>query len=396
MEYREKIYLNQFRICDRHMGRQELIDELQRLAAELDKSPTTNDMTEQGEYAAQAYYHYFDSWDDTLEAAGLDTTGITRAALIEDLHAVNDRIDEPHPSAAAIREHGTYSPGPFYNEFGGLDEALDAANIEKVEPSTISKAEISEEITRLARRGKPPSTSRMDSEGQFSARICADRFGSWNTAVRAAGYEPLSEAEKITQEDLLNEIKRLQNELGRPPSTKDMVESGKYTASVYFFRFESWNTAVREAGFSPNEQIMDPENQQIPASELLEELHRVADVVGDRPTIEDMSERGDYSTKPYMNRFGSWNKAIEHAGFMPFTGTSEDIFSREELIDEIQRLAQELDRPPTTQQMNEQGKFSPSPFQSFFGSWVETLRAAGLEPTEPQLRRTDSGRSRTD
>jgi hypothetical protein len=96
------------------MGRQELIDELQRLAAELDKSPTTLDMDEQGEYAAQAYYHYFDSWDETLQAAGLDTTGITRADLIEDLHAVNDRIDEPHPSTDAIREHGRYSLGTFH------------------------------------------------------------------------------------------------------------------------------------------------------------------------------------------------------------------------------------------------------------------------------------------
>jgi hypothetical protein len=172
----------------------------------------------------------------------------------------------------------------------------------------------------------------MDSDGQFSARTCAERFESWNAAVRAAGYEPLNEPGTLTQEELLDEIKRLQNELGKPPSTGDMVESGKYTASIYFLRFESWNAAVREAGFSPNERIIDPEDQQIPASELLEELQRVADIVDDRPTIEDMLEYGDYSAKPYVNRFGSWNTAIEHAGFTPFTGTSENIFSREEAV----------------------------------------------------------------
>jgi hypothetical protein len=69
---------------------------------------------------------------------------------------------------------------------------------------------------------------------------------------------------------------------------------------------------------------------------------------------------------------------------------------REELIDELQRLAQELDRPPTTRQMNEQGKFSPSPFKNLFGSWIEALRAAGLEPTGPQLRRSGSALNRTD
>jgi hypothetical protein len=372
------------------MGRQDLIDELQRLAAELDKSPTTEDMHEQGKYAAQAYYYYFDSWDDALKAADLDTTSITRADLIDDLHAMNDTIDEPYPSTDAIKEHGTYSLGPFYNEFGGLDEALDAADITKVEPPKISKEEIIGEITQLARDGRPPSVDRMNSEGQFSARTCMERFGSWTAAVRAAGYEPLAESAEVSQEELLDEIKRLQNEFGRPPSTNEMVEDGKYTASIYFQRFESWNAAVREAGFSPNEQIMDPEDQQIPASELLEELGRVADIVGEQPTIEDMLEHGKYSAKPYTNRFGSWNKAIELAGFTPFTGTTEDLFSREELIDELQRLSRELDRPPTTQHMYEQGRFSTSPFVNLFGTWIDALRAAGLEPTKHQLRKYES------
>jgi hypothetical protein len=87
-----------------------------------------------------------------------------------------------------------------------------------------------------------------------------------------------------------------------------------------------------------------------------------------------------------VNRFGSWNNAIERAGFSPFTGTTEDLFSREELVDELQRLAEEVDRPPTTQQMNEQGRYSVSPYQNVFGSWIDALRAAGFEPTTDQLR----------
>ena len=372
------------------MGRQDLLDELQRLAAELDESPTTHDMAEQGKYAAQAHYHYLDPWDDALQAAGLDATSTTRATLIEDLHPMNDAIDAPHPSTDAIKEHGMYSLTTFYNEFDGLDAALDAAAIEKAEPSRISEEEIREEITRLARHGRLPSAARMDAEGRFSARTCVNRFGSWNAAVRAAGYEPLNESVEPSQEELLDEIKRLEDELGRPPSTRDMVETGKYTTSVYFLRFESWNAAVREAGSSPNERIMDPEDQQIPASELLEELHRVADVVGERPTIEDMLEHGSYSARPYTNRFGSWNMAVEHAGFTPFTGTSEDLSSRVELIDELQRLAHELDRSPTTQHMNEQGGLSTSPFMNLLGSWIDVLRAAEIEPTEHQLRKYNS------
>ncbi|RZV10875.1 hypothetical protein BDK88_2078 [Natrinema hispanicum] len=73
----------------------------------------------------------------------------------------------------------------------------------------------------------------------------------------------------------------------------------------------------------------------------------------------------------------------------PITGTTEDLFSREELITELQRLGDVVDRPPTVSQMTELGRYSPSPYKRRFGSWVEALRAAGFEPTTNQLRRYD-------
>jgi hypothetical protein len=97
-------------------------------------------------------------------------------------------------------------------------------------------------------------------------------------------------------------------------------------------------------------------------------------------------EDGKYGTKPYYNRFGSWNRAVELAGFEPFTGVSEDIYSTEELLTELQRLAEERGRPPTTEDMRNHGRMSTQPIVNRFGSWIDALREAGLEPTEQQLR----------
>ncbi|MFB6229317.1 MAG: homing endonuclease associated repeat-containing protein [Halobacteriales archaeon] len=372
------------------MGRDELIGHLQELAAELEKSPTTEEMHEYGQYSAQAYYYYFDTWDETLEAAGLETTETTRTDLIEDLQAIQETVGNPSSWTDAIKEHSRYPLSQIYKKFGNLDSALDAANIEKEEPSPISKDEIIEEISRLATDGTPPTTDQMDDEGAYSARTCGDQFGTWNDAVRAAGYEPLGTAPEYTDEELLDEIRRLAEEVGKPPTTREMIEHGEYTASVYFRRFDSWNDAVSEAGFMPNETFGDPADQRIPISELLDEINAVAKRVDGRPTTEDMLEYGEYSVTPYVNRFGSWNNALERAGFSPFTGTTEDLFSREELISEIQRLGENVDRPPTTQQMNEHGQYSTSPYQNIFGSWVDALREAGFDPTTAQLRRYDS------
>lgn len=369
------------------MGRDDLIEHLQDLARELGKTPTTEDMHEHGQYSAQAYYYYFDTWEETLEAAGFESTKTTRSDLIKDLQRIQETIGNPSSWADAIRERGNHPLSQIYSKFGDIDSALDAANIDKEEQSLISKEEITAEISRLATDGTPPTANRMDAEGAYSARTCGDRFGTWNDAVRAAGYEPLGTSIEYSDEELLNEIARLAEEFGRPPTTREMIEHGKYTASVYFRRFDSWNDAVSEAGFIPHKERPEGGEQRIPPSELLDEIETVADEVGGRPTTEDMLEYGAYSITPYVRRFGSWNNALEQAGFSPFTGTTEDLFTRDELLAEIQRVAQQVDRPPTTEQMNELGKYSTSPYQQLFGSWVEALGEAGYEPTTHQLRR---------
>lgn len=369
--------------------RKELVTELQRLAAELGKTPTINEMDAQGKYTGATYYNHFDSWNAALHKADLELNNpytISREALIEDLQTINEAIGNPYPTTEAIREHGTYSLTTFYVEFGDLDTALDAAGIEKITDTPASKETLLEEMQRLVSDGSPPTAREMDEEGAFSARTYIDRFGSWNTALEAAGYESHLEYVDASKEDMISEIRHLHDDLGRVPTTRDMQEHGEYTASRYFSNFESWNAAVEEAGLIPHECLTNPNEIRISASELLSELRRVADIVDGRPTTEDMREDGEYGTKPYYNRFGSWNRAVELAGFEPFTGTSEDIYSSEELLTELQRLAEERGRPPTTEDMWKHGRMSTQPLVNRFGSWIDALREAGFEPTEQQLR----------
>jgi len=54
---------------DSRVSRQELIDELQRLADE--GTPTADDLREQGQYPYVAYRNEFGSWTAALEAAGV-------------------------------------------------------------------------------------------------------------------------------------------------------------------------------------------------------------------------------------------------------------------------------------------------------------------------------------
>lgn len=53
---------------------------------------------------------------------------------------------------------------------------------------------------------------------------------------------------------------------------------------------------------------------------------------------------------------------------------------RQDLLDELTRLADELDKTPTARDMENDGKFDTDTYQNRFGSWNDAILAAGLEP----------------
>src|SRR6184192_3810742 len=75
-----------------------------------------------------------------------------------------------------------------------------------------------------------------------------EHFGAWNAAKRAAGLVPRRFA---TREELLGLLRTLGEELGRPPTARDIDEhKGKLPSkSLYWHTFGSLTNALREAGF---------------------------------------------------------------------------------------------------------------------------------------------------
>ena len=178
----------------------------------------------------------------------------------------------------------------------------------------------------------------------------------------------------IPTEDLLEELQRLAAELEKTPTQKEMNEHGEYAAPTYQYRFGSWNAAIEIVGIEPNR----PEDQEIPREDLLSELRRLADDLGQTPSKNQMKENGAYSTKPYRKRFGSWNGAIEAAG-LDINQTGEQATDAA-LLDEIRRLAEVLGAVPSSRDMERHGRFSQTTYQRRFGSWNNAVENAGFEP----------------
>jgi hypothetical protein len=79
------------------------------------------------------------------------------------------------------------------------------------------------------------------------------QFGSWNAAVKAAGLEPIpsgcSNPQPLyTDDELLDEIIRLDKEHGKPPSERLMAFKGKFSPKPYRDRWGTFARA-REAAY---------------------------------------------------------------------------------------------------------------------------------------------------
>ncbi|MEP6910542.1 MAG: hypothetical protein ABI896_08950 [Actinomycetota bacterium] len=114
-----------------------------------------------------------------------------------------------------------------------------------------SNEEILEQLRACAERlGRSPTMREFeqDEETTVHPQTVIQHFGSWNDAKRQAGLVPRRFAEPA---DLILLLRNLGDELGRPPTAKDLDEhrASMPSKSLYWHMFGSLKNALREAGF---------------------------------------------------------------------------------------------------------------------------------------------------
>jgi hypothetical protein len=137
-----------------------------------------------------------------------------------------------------------------YGAVAGIDpDALAAfqAGIRK----RYSDRQILDELRASAERlGRSPTMREFaaDPETAVHPQTVIEHFGSWNAAKREAGLVPRRFA---TREELLRLLRALGEELGRPPTARDIDarKGAMPSKSLYWHTFGSLTNALREAGF---------------------------------------------------------------------------------------------------------------------------------------------------
>jgi hypothetical protein len=115
------------------------------------------------------------------------------------------------------------------------------------------------EIQRLANGDTPPTSGEFAGKADYGLTTIKRRWGSWNAAVREAGFTP-QKRHSIPEKELLNEINKLAS-AESPPTYEEFDDQAEYGISTVQRVCGSWNNAVRKAGFTVNQEWKIPEKR---------------------------------------------------------------------------------------------------------------------------------------
>ncbi|MGH3132608.1 MAG: homing endonuclease associated repeat-containing protein [Gaiellaceae bacterium] len=119
--------------------------------------------------------------------------------------------------------------------------------------------------------------------------------------------------------------------------------------------------------------------------EILEELRAAAARLGRSPTMREFAQDEEARVHPQtvIEHFGTWNAAKRAAGLYP-----RRFLTRDELLEQLRGLGEELGRTPTARDLAARGRSLPSTslYAHTFGSLANALREAGFEVLQGEER----------
>jgi hypothetical protein len=277
------------------------------------------------------------SFDDYLERITRDKATIKeelrryrRNKMIEEIRELAKHLGKQPTYTdvlSASKKHLCSHPSSLINCFSSFNKCLEQAGFEpkyrrKRVSSGISKQELASKLRELSNRlGRTPTRKDVnDSEGIPSGAFYSRTFGSFNSALEAAGL-CLNKIPKYPEAELLSSLKDTYRKLGKAPTVLDIDResklAGKPNASTYRSAFGSLNQAFLKAGIH---------NRDIPktysSEELIAQLHSLQKTLGHMPhkrDIDRLSKEGYCASyRVFLRVFGNIEEARIAAGFNPY------------------------------------------------------------------------------
>lgn len=219
-----------------------------------------------------------------------------------------------------------------------------------------------------------PNGTDITTEGDYELVHYINTFGSLEDALTAADLPTYNLNAEIPLETLLDDVHRVATIVGRRPRSTDVDTHGEYHPSTYINRCgDAWSDVLAVAGFAPVTTGDSPSK-----AELTADLERLYQMFGVRPTRWLLEDYSHYPAVSYTDEFGSLEAALDAAD-LP---TSNYQISTRELVEELRRIAETLERTPTGDDIESHAEYGKTTYLNRFGRLAAAYAAAGLTDTD--------------
>jgi hypothetical protein len=318
--------------------------------------------------------------------------GYSEADIIQEIRrVVLEEYGGVVPSRKQFARVARLHPTTVTIKFGSYEAAVRKAGFAYTEKYTVEQVKFN--LCEVLKRANGHCFSQdfyQKHGGSYNVTTVKSILGlNWEAALEAIGAKKRQRVihaqnsaiaqrrkalERMTKDDLFNEIDRIWKAKGRRPTSTEFRQSSSVGPGTYQTRFSSWTKAIEAFCKSKGMFIQGKGGTHVTKEILLDELRRVS-VKAPKVSLTYQvykANGGTYSRKPFQKHFGSWTKAVNAAGNL--SGRQQK-YSEDELFDEIQRLWEQFGRQPTFQEMNQKGKFSAFCYAMRFGSWTKAVHA---------------------
>jgi hypothetical protein len=216
------------------------------------------------------------------------------------------------------------------------------------------------------------STDYRNSEIKPSIDRIIKLFGSWNDALVAANLPVHS---KITDEHLIYILQDYYKTHNKVPTQSTFKNNPRYpNASTFQRRFGSWNKALESAGLPVKRAV-----RKYTKESIITYIQKFYNSYGRPPKYDDFNNNPDFPhADTVKEHFGSWKKGIEAAGYYTYDNIK---YSKESIISSIQQFYVEIGRVPQRRDFLGNPKYPGYTVVSkHFGSWNAAVEAAGFTP----------------
>jgi hypothetical protein len=167
---------------------EELIADLQETAAKHGEPLSSRTYDEHGSYYAATVERHFESWNNGLREAGIETNEVSDEDLISDLRQ-SAAEHGGSLSFTAYDHHGTYGAATVQRHFGSWNDGLKKAGLD-INRKYWENVGILKELRRITDDNIAPSQGELRAKETVSPSTVKNQFGRWWKGTVSAGLRP--------------------------------------------------------------------------------------------------------------------------------------------------------------------------------------------------------------